>query len=73
MNQDKKGRLLLVRHTESAWNSLNVFTGWVDVPLSENGEAHALKVGQSLREKYAIDKAYNIRPASRSANLVPAP
>ena len=58
MNDDKKGRLLLVRHTESAWNSLNVFTGWVDVPLSPNGEAHALKVGQDLQGKFTIDKAY---------------
>src|SRR5450432_3679466 len=55
---DGKGRLLLVRHTESAWNKLNVFTGWVDVPLSEAGRAHALSVGDSIKGKYAVDKAY---------------
>lgn len=58
MNQDGMGRLLLVRHTESAWNKLNVFTGWVDVPLSESGRDHALKVGQAMQGKFAIDKAY---------------
>lgn len=58
MSDDKKGRLLLVRHTESAWNSLNVFTGWVDVPLSANGEKHAREVGQALGGKFSIDKAY---------------
>ncbi|MBC8101754.1 MAG: 2,3-bisphosphoglycerate-dependent phosphoglycerate mutase [Cytophagales bacterium] len=52
------GRLLLVRHTESVWNSLNVFTGWVDVSLSERGKGHAFEVGQSLKGKMQIDKAY---------------
>ena len=35
--------LVLVRHGESRWNLSNRFTGWIDVPLSENGirEAHA--------------------------------
>ena len=32
-----KGRLVLVRHGESRWNNCNRFTGWVDIPLSENG------------------------------------
>lgn len=37
------GHLVLVRHGESRWNQCNRFTGWIDVPLSENGirEAHA--------------------------------
>lgn len=55
---DGKGRLLLVRHTESAWNKLNVFTGWVDVPLSDNGRAHATRVGEAMAGRYAVDKAY---------------
>lgn len=55
---DGKGRLLLVRHTESAWNKLNVFTGWVDVPLSERGLAHATAVGEAIAGKYDVDKAY---------------
>jgi 2,3-bisphosphoglycerate-dependent phosphoglycerate mutase len=58
MSPDGKGRLLLVRHTESAWNKLNVFTGWVDVPLSEAGRQHALEVGKGIKGKYQVDKAY---------------
>jgi 2,3-bisphosphoglycerate-dependent phosphoglycerate mutase len=58
MHSDGKGRLLLVRHTESAWNKLNVFTGWVDVPLSEAGIQHAHEVGESIVGKFEIDKAY---------------
>ncbi len=58
MNPDGKGRLILIRHTESAWNKLNVFTGWVDIPLSENGREHALEVGRALKNKFAVDKAY---------------
>lgn len=33
----KKGTLVLVRHGESQFNRLNLFTGWVDVPLSVDG------------------------------------
>ncbi len=33
----RKGTLVLIRHGESRWNNCNRFTGWVDVPLSENG------------------------------------
>lgn len=58
MHSDGKGRLLLIRHTESAWNKLNVFTGWVDVPLSEAGREHALDVGKAMKGKYTVDKAY---------------
>ena len=58
MNPDGKGRLILIRHTESAWNKLNVFTGWVDIPLSESGREHALEVGRAIKNKFAVDKAY---------------
>ena len=58
MSSDGKGRLLLVRHTESAWNKLNVFTGWVDVPLSEAGMTHAREVGEQIKGKFFLDKAY---------------
>jgi phosphoglycerate mutase, BPG-dependent, family 1 len=58
MSPDGDGRLLLIRHTESAWNALDVFTGWIDVPLSEEGRRHALEVGKSLRGRYRIDRAF---------------
>ena len=58
MSPDGKGRLILIRHTESAWNKLNVFTGWVDIPLSEAGREHALEVGRAIKGKFQVDKAY---------------
>ena len=58
MSPDGKGRLLLVRHTESVWNKLNVFTGWVDVELSEAGKIHAKEVGESMKGKFQVDTGY---------------
>ena len=40
------GTLVLLRHGESVWNAENLFTGWVDVDLSERGEAEARRGGQ---------------------------
>ena len=42
--------LILLRHGESTWNAKNLFTGWVDVNLSEKGEAEARAAGTLLRE-----------------------
>lgn len=42
-------KLILIRHGESLWNKLNLFTGWVDVPLSERGIEEALKAGELLK------------------------
>lgn len=41
--------LVLLRHGESQWNRENRFTGWVDVPLTEKGEAEAEAAGERLR------------------------
>ncbi|MDP4277673.1 MAG: histidine phosphatase family protein, partial [Bacteroidota bacterium] len=41
-------KLVLIRHGESVWNKKNVFTGWVDVPLSSNGISEAIKAGEEL-------------------------
>lgn len=43
--------LILLRHGESEWNALNLFTGWVDVRLSEKGEAEAKRGGELLKER----------------------
>ncbi len=40
--------LILLRHGESMWNKKNLFTGWVDVPLSEKGILEATNAGQRL-------------------------
>lgn len=51
--------LVLVRHGESTWNKANRFTGWVDVPLSEQGLAEAKSGGELLREEgFDFDVAY---------------
>ena len=42
--------LVLLRHGESEWNALNLFTGWVDVDLSEKGLAEAVRGGEMLAE-----------------------
>jgi 2,3-bisphosphoglycerate-dependent phosphoglycerate mutase len=42
--------LVLLRHGESEWNAENLFTGWVDVALSEKGRAEALRGGEQLRD-----------------------
>jgi 2,3-bisphosphoglycerate-dependent phosphoglycerate mutase len=44
------GTLVLLRHGESEWNRANLFTGWVDVPLSEKGRAEATRGGELLAE-----------------------
>ena len=52
-------RLVLVRHGQSAWNKENRFTGWADVPLSEQGIEEAKKAGRLLKkEGYQFRLAY---------------
>ena len=43
-------KLILLRHGESLWNAKNLFTGWVDVELSEKGLLEAARAGQLLKE-----------------------
>ncbi len=51
--------LVLLRHGESQWNKENRFTGWVDVPLSPNGEIEARRAGQLLRDEgFGFDLAF---------------
>ena len=44
------GTLVLLRHGESEWNKANLFTGWVDVPLSDKGREEATHGGRLLAE-----------------------
>ena len=51
--------LVLVRHGESEWNKLNLFTGWTDVELSETGVKEAKNAGKLLKEAgYDFDICY---------------
>ena len=52
-------KLVLIRHGESEWNKLNLFTGWTDVDLSEKGVEEAKNAGKILKEQgYSFDVAY---------------
>ncbi|MGI6009779.1 MAG: 2,3-bisphosphoglycerate-dependent phosphoglycerate mutase, partial [Methanomethylophilus sp.] len=52
-------QLVLVRHGESEWNRLNLFTGWTDVDLSEKGKEEAAEAGRLMKaEGMAFDVAY---------------
>lgn len=44
-----RARLVLLRHGESTFNALNVFTGWLDVPLSAKGRDEAVAAAALLR------------------------
>ena len=45
---DSTMQLVLVRHGESEWNKLNLFTGWMDVDLTDTGRKEASDGGLSL-------------------------
>ena len=52
-------KLVLIRHGESEWNKLNLFTGWADVELSEKGVEEAKAAGKLLKEEgYDFDVCY---------------
>ncbi len=52
-------KLVLIRHGESEWNKLNLFTGWTDVDLSEKGHEEARNAGKLLKEEgYDFDICY---------------
>lgn len=53
------GKLILVRHGQSTWNVDNLFTGWTDVDLSEQGRGEAKQAGiELLREGLKVDIAF---------------
>lgn len=49
--------LAIIRHGQSLWNLENRFTGWVDVPLTKQGEAEAMKAAELLGD-LSFDVAY---------------
>ena len=52
-------KLVLIRHGESEWNKLNLFTGWTDVDLTEKGVEEAKNGGILLKEEgFSFDIAY---------------
>ena len=66
------GTLVLLRHGESTWNAENLFTGWVDVPLSERGAVEANRGGELLRDAELLPDVVHtslLRRAISTANL----
>lgn len=52
-------KLVLIRHGESEWNKLNLFTGWTDVDLSPKGVEEARRAGKTLlKEGFDFDIVY---------------
>lgn len=43
-----KSLLIMMRHGESEWNKMNIFQGWVDIPLSSKGIEEALEAGRKI-------------------------
>ena len=41
----KTAKLIMMRHGESEWNRLNLFTGWVDIPFSVKGVEESIEGG----------------------------
>ena len=66
------GPLVLLRHGESEWNAKNLFTGWVDVDLSAQGEGEARRGGDLLRESGLLPDVVHtsvLRRAIRTSEL----
>lgn len=64
--------LVLLRHGESEWNALNLFTGWTDVPLSSKGLTEAREAGRLLAEAKILPDVVHtslLRRAILTANL----
>jgi 2,3-bisphosphoglycerate-dependent phosphoglycerate mutase len=64
--------LVLVRHGQSEWNLKNLFTGWKDVDLTEQGVAEAKKAGARLKAeglKFDIGFTSNLKRAQRTLEI----
>lgn len=65
--------LVFIRHGQSEWNAKNLFTGWRDVKLSEQGLAEAAAAGKKLKENgYEFDIAFTsvLTRAIKTCNIV---
>ncbi|HBH56349.1 MAG TPA: phosphoglyceromutase [Kocuria sp.] len=64
--------MILLRHGQSDWNEKNLFTGWVDVPLTEKGRAEATRGGELMAENQLLPDVVHtslLRRAMNTANL----
>ena len=61
-------KLILLRHGESAWNAKNLFTGWVDVELSDKGRLEAARGGALLKEAKLLPDVLHTSLLNRAIN-----
>ncbi len=64
--------LVLLRHGESQWNAKNLFTGWVDVDLTDKGRDEAVRGGELLKAKGVLPDVLHtsvLRRAINTANI----
>ncbi len=64
--------LILLRHGHSEWNAKNLFTGWVDVDLNDQGREEAVRGGRLLKDKGVLPDVVHtsvLRRAITTANL----
>ena len=50
-------KLVMVRHGQSLWNKENLFTGWADIDLTEQGKIEAIEAGKLLAD-YNFDRIF---------------
>lgn len=63
--------LVLIRHGQSTWNLENLFTGWVDVALSAQGEVEAMEAGKRLGDRrFDVVFTSTLRRACETASLL---
>jgi 2,3-bisphosphoglycerate-dependent phosphoglycerate mutase len=55
--RSEKGTLILLRHGASIWNEKNLFTGWVDIPLSSKGVEESMQAGKAITS-FPIDMIF---------------
>lgn len=60
--------LILLRHGESDWNAKNLFTGWVDVALTDKGRAEAVHGGELMREAGVLPDVVHTSVQRRAIN-----
>ena len=60
--------LILLRHGESEWNAKNLFTGWVDVALTDKGREEAARGGRLLRESGVLPDVVHTSLQRRAIN-----
>ncbi len=73
VTEAKGNFLVLVRHGESEWNKLNLFTGWKDPDLTEKGVAEAKAAGALLKKLgFRFDMAFTsaLKRAQRTLQLI---